>query len=58
LLFVGFGFSDDQRLVLPFLLFVFFVLVFIIVGTSRRCRVARDGGMSSMRLAQFRSKRL
>src|SRR5262249_23967133 len=39
------GFSDDRRFVLPVLvLFVVFVLVIIIVGISRRYRVAAHDG--------------
>src|SRR5262245_3714306 len=45
-LFVGFGFPDDWRLIVPllilFVLFVFFVIV--VVGVSRRHRVIHDGG--------------
>jgi hypothetical protein len=38
------GLSDDRRFIVPVLvLFVFFVLVIIAVGVSRRHRVAHDG---------------
>ena len=38
------GFSDDRQFFMPvFVLFVFFVLVIIVVGVSRRRRVAHDG---------------
>ena len=37
------GFSDDRGLVVPVVvLFVFFVLVIIVVGVTRRHRVAHD----------------
>jgi predicted dithiol-disulfide oxidoreductase (DUF899 family) len=42
--FVGFGFSDDRRFFVPVLvLFVLFLLVFIVVGVSRRHHAVPDG---------------
>src|SRR5215472_6892704 len=42
-LFVGFGFPDDWRLIVP-LLILFVLFVIVVVGVSRRHRVIHDGG--------------